>query len=56
MLQNIYNYSKDNQYNQAIVLIGSGHRKSIIEKIEKYKIQESIKLNWTLYIPTKDLI
>ena len=49
MLQNIYNYSKENQYNQAIFFIGAGHRKSIIEKIEKYKTQENIKLNWIFY-------
>jgi hypothetical protein len=30
MIKNIYNYSKENQYNQAVFLIGSGHRKSIV--------------------------
>jgi len=49
ILQNIYNYSKDNQYNQALLLIGSGHRKSIFEKIEKHKTQENRELNLTLY-------
>ena len=49
MLQNIYNHSKENQYNQALFLIGSGHRKSIIEKIENYKAQENNELNWTFY-------
>lgn len=49
IIENIYNYSKENQYNKALLLIGSGHRKSIIEKIEKYKTQEDVKLNWTLY-------
>lgn len=49
MLQNIYNYSKGNQYNQAVFLIGAGHRKSIIEKIEDFKKQEDFKLNWTFY-------
>jgi len=49
IIENIYNYSKENQYNQALLLIGAGHRKSIIEKIENYKKQENIKLNWTFY-------
>ena len=48
MLNNIYNYSKDNQCNQGILLIGSGHRKSIMEKIEECKAKETIKLNWKL--------
>ena len=49
MLQNIYNYSKENQYNQAVLLIGAGHRKSILKKIESYKKQENAMLNWTFY-------
>ena len=49
IIKNIYNYSIENQYLQALVLIGSAHRKSIVEKIEKYKRQENIKLNWTFY-------
>src|SRR5690606_39983925 len=35
MLQNIYNYSNENQYNQAVFLIGSAHRNSIIQKITR---------------------
>ena len=49
MLQNIYNYSKENQYNQAVFLIGSGHKKSIMQKITEHKKQSEIKLNWTMY-------
>lgn len=49
MLQNIYNYSKRNQYNQAVFLIGCGHRKSIMEKITEYEKLSEIKLNWTMY-------
>lgn len=49
MLQNIYNYSKENQYNQAVFLLGSGHRKSIMEKITEYQKLSGIKLNWTTY-------
>ena len=49
IINNIYNYSKDHLYTQAILFIGSGHRKSIMEKIEERKRQENITLNWTLY-------
>lgn len=49
MLLNIYNYSKENQYNQAVFLLGYAHRKSIIEKITAYEQTENFKLNWTFY-------
>ena len=49
IIENIYNYSSENQYNQAVLLIGVGHRKSIIKKIESYKEQENVMLNWTFY-------
>ncbi|TMI63352.1 MAG: hypothetical protein E6H07_11225 [Bacteroidetes bacterium] len=49
MLQNIYNYSKGNQYNQAVFLIGAEHRKSIMQKIQEYEIKEEFKLNWKFY-------
>jgi len=49
MLRNIYNYSKDNQYNQAVFLIGAEHKKSIMQKIIEYEKLFEIKLNWTMY-------
>jgi len=49
MLHNIYNYSKENQYNRAVLLIGSAHRNSIMQKITEYETKERIKLNWTFY-------
>lgn len=49
MLQNIYNYSKENQYNRAVFLLGCAHRKSIIEKIIENKKMSEIKLNWTIF-------
>jgi hypothetical protein len=49
MLQNIYNYSKENQYNQAVFLLGCAHRKSIIEKIIECEKLSEIKLNWTIF-------
>lgn len=49
MLESIYNYSKENQYNQAVLLIGAQHRKSIKQKITEYEKLSEIKLNWTMY-------
>ena len=49
MLQNIYNYSKENHYNQAVFLLGCAHRKSIIEKIIECEKISEIKLNWTIF-------
>jgi hypothetical protein len=49
IINNIYNYSQDHLFTQAILFIGSGHRKSIMEKIDKRKLQENRALNWTLY-------
>lgn len=49
IINNIYNYSKEHQYNQALLFIGAGHRKSIIKKIKKIEVQEKIKLNWAFY-------
>lgn len=49
MLQNIYNYSAENQYNQAVFLLGCGHRKSIIRKIKEREKRSEIKLNWKIF-------
>lgn len=49
MLQNIYNYSKENLYNQAVFLLGCAHRKSIIEKITECEKLSEIKLNWKIF-------
>jgi hypothetical protein len=49
ILKNIYDFSYRNKYDKALLLIGAEHRKSILKKIEKYKMQEEIKLNWKLY-------
>lgn len=50
MLLNIYNYSKENQFNQAVFLIGYAHRKSMIEKITAYEPSENFKIHWTFYM------
>jgi hypothetical protein len=49
MIHNIYNLSKENQYNQAVFLIGAEHKKSIMKKITEYEKLTEIKLNWKMY-------
>jgi len=49
MLQNIYDYSKEHNYDNAIFTVGSAHKKSISMKIEKIEKENKIKLNWIFY-------
>ena len=49
IIKNIYNYSEKITYNQALLLLGSGHRKTIFEKVKKYKSENHVRLNWVLY-------
>ena len=49
MIQNIYNYSTENLYNQAVFLLGYAHRKSIIQKIIEYAKLSDFKINWLFY-------
>jgi hypothetical protein len=46
MLYNIYDYSKEHCFNNAVFIIGAEHRKSIIDKIKEYNIKENVKINW----------
>jgi hypothetical protein len=46
ILDNIYSYSKESIYKRALLFIGSGHRRPIIKKIEKYQKEQPIQLNW----------
>ncbi|MCM4173650.1 hypothetical protein DHD32_19415 [Arenibacter sp. TNZ] len=48
MIQNIYAYCNNNHFSSAIFMCGAAHRKSIIEKIEKYK-KEQGNLSWTIF-------
>ncbi|MCL2380337.1 MAG: hypothetical protein FWC64_01945 [Treponema sp.] len=49
MVDNIYSYSKNNEYTNAILFIGSAHRKSMIMKINKIKRKEKPMLYWKFY-------
>lgn len=49
MLQNIYQYSAENHFNQALMFIGAAHRKTITKKIKEYRSKHPLKLNWSFY-------
>jgi len=46
MLKNIYLYSKNNKFNKGLFFLGSGHRDTIINKIQNYSNVEEIVINW----------
>ena len=46
MLKNIYLYSKNNKFNKGVFFIGSGHRDTIINKIQNYSKVEETVINW----------
>jgi hypothetical protein len=46
MIKNIYNYSENHCYNNAIFIVGAEHRKSILDKINDYNSKEIVKINW----------
>ena len=49
MLLNIYNYSKENQYNEAVFLLSYANKKSMTQKLQSQEKKENLKLNWTFY-------
>lgn len=49
MLNTIYAFSQENDYNRAVFLIGAGHRSSVIRKVAEYQLKEEIKSNWSFY-------
>lgn len=49
MFRNIYSYCKNNDFNSAIFMCGAAHRKSIIEKITKFKVQGGENPNWIVF-------
>lgn len=49
ILDNIYNISKDHPYQRALLCMGSGHRNSMLKKIEQKNKESDLKLNWIFY-------
>lgn len=48
MLENINSYVENNEFENAVFLCGSAHRKAIINKI---KVKKNIQLKWNLELP-----
>jgi len=46
MVKNIYHYSENHCYNNAIFIIGAEHRKSILYKVQEYERKNNFKINW----------
>ena len=46
IIGNIYKYSEQRDFHQAILFIGSGHRKSIKSKLEQIGIREEVEIKW----------
>jgi hypothetical protein len=49
MIRNIYSYCSKSQFDRAIFMCGVAHRKSIIEKVEKFNNQGEMRLNWVIF-------
>lgn len=49
MLRNIYNYSKQYPYDEALFICGAEHRQPLRHKIKEYDAKESLKLNWNFF-------
>ncbi len=49
IINNIYNYSKENQYFNALLFMGSGHRRAMMQKVENLKDQKGFKINWIFH-------
>jgi hypothetical protein len=56
ILDNIYQYTAENHYSRGLMLIGSGHRKSILGKIARRSKTESLKVNWQYFLDLKDTL
>lgn len=49
ILGNIYNYSKKNRYGTGLLLLGSGHRETILNKIKRYSNETQSDLEWMFW-------
>jgi len=49
MMQNIYSYCRNNQFEKAIFLCGVAHRNSIFKKIKSFNSKEKMYINWEIY-------
>jgi hypothetical protein len=48
MISNVYKFCRETNFNKGVFLFGSGHRQSLIKKIQLVKKTEKIRVNWKL--------
>lgn len=53
ILNNVYDYTRKNDYSNGLMFIGSGHRKSVMKKIERLMESEETKINWHFFSDLK---
>jgi hypothetical protein len=46
MLRNIYDFAEHHAFDQAVMFIGSGHRRTLIPLIELFEKEEKINIEW----------
>jgi hypothetical protein len=49
IINNIYQYSRMNSYDRAILLLGAAHRKSVLNKIDRLIGQQELILYWNTF-------
>lgn len=49
MIENIYYFTKNNKFYNAVFFLGFRHRDSIRKKISQFKLENSIQINWMFY-------
>lgn len=55
MLANVYSYCEQHSFYRGLFFIGSGHRKSMLQKIGIANEAENRKVDWTIYDPLRIL-
>jgi hypothetical protein len=49
MMDNIYKYCSENDFDKAVFMCGVAHRKSLISKMESYNEKSRITINWKVF-------
>jgi hypothetical protein len=49
IVKNVFKYSKENDYDDAVLIFGVAHKKSILQNIRNYSNEYNLKMNWKLY-------
>ena len=55
MIDNIYKYGEQKEFQKAVFLIGAGHRRSIKKKLDKIEPRYGVEIKWH-FLGGKDLV